>query len=77
MNPCSVALPETDFAMYGSKKIHVLATLIVAGLARRRVKADDETMRRLDFRTGTQRLPLRFGAKLRNAWRARWLRIRR
>lgn len=63
--------------MYGRKKIYVFVALIAAGLARRRGKADNETMRRLDFRTSAQRLPLRFAAKLRDAWRARWLRIRR
>ena len=63
--------------MYGSKKLHVLVTLILTGLAGRKCKMDDETMRRLDFSTSTQRMGVRFGKKLRTAWRTRWLRIRR
>jgi hypothetical protein len=53
--------------------------LVAGGLSwlfdRRRGKATLEDLRRADFATSTQRLGIRFGERIRDVFRFRWLRI--
>ena len=53
--------------------------LVAGGLlglfGRRRAKVAPEDLRRADFPTSTQRLGIRFGERIRDVFRFRWLRI--
>jgi hypothetical protein len=42
-----------------------------------RDKAKSQRMRKLDFNGSTQKMGLRFTEELRDAWRLRWLKIKK
>ena len=52
--------------------VSLLLNLLTAG----RAKPDPQRMQRLDFRTSTQRMGLRFTERLRDRWRRKWLKLK-
>lgn len=62
-------------------KINSFFGLLVAGLLSvfggRRVKVTTEDLKKAEFKTGTQRLGIRFSEKIRDVFRFRWLRKRK
>ncbi|MBI9017968.1 MAG: hypothetical protein JEZ07_11985 [Phycisphaerae bacterium] len=59
------------------KLITAIAVAMLWLITSKKQKANNDTMAKMEFRTSTKKMGLRFTEKIRNQWRYRWLKIKR